>query len=74
MDTEERDEGGWPRGVGFEVPPDDPVQRAGFGPATRATVAKERKVDMRTAAFVLAITRVGKAATSRYHSVRGVKF
>ena len=37
-------------------------------------VAKERKVDMRTAAFVLAITRVGKAATSRYHSLRGVKF
>ena len=37
-------------------------------------VAKERKVDMRTAAFVLAITRVGKAATSRYHSIRGVKF
>ena len=37
-------------------------------------VARERKVDMRTAAFVLAITRVGKAATSRYHSLRGVKF
>jgi len=37
-------------------------------------VAKERKVDMRTAAFVLAITRVGKAATSRYHSLRGVQF
>ncbi len=37
-------------------------------------VAKERKIDLRTAAFVLAITRVGKAATARYHSLRGVKF
>jgi len=37
-------------------------------------VAKARKVDMRTAAFVLAITRVGKAATSRYHKLSGVQF
>ena len=48
------------------------VMRRAYG-AVR-DVAKERKIDMRTAAFVLAITRVGKAATSRYHSIRGVKF
>jgi glutamate dehydrogenase (NAD(P)+) len=32
-------------------------------------VARERKLDMRTAAFVLAIQRVGKAAMARYHSL-----
>jgi len=37
-------------------------------------VAATRKIDFRTAAYVLAITRVGKAATSRYHSIKGVKF
>jgi glutamate dehydrogenase/leucine dehydrogenase len=37
-------------------------------------MAAEKKVDYRTAAFVLAITRVGKAAVSRYNSIRGVKF
>ena len=48
------------------------VMRRAYG-AVR-DVAKERKIDMRAAAFVLAITRVGKAATSRYHTIRGVKF
>ena len=37
-------------------------------------VAVTRKIDFRTAAYVLAITRVGKAAVSRYHSIKGVKF
>jgi len=36
--------------------------------------AKERRIDMRTAAFVLAISRVGRAAMSRHHSVRGLQF
>jgi glutamate dehydrogenase (NAD(P)+) len=37
-------------------------------------VAASRKIDFQTAAYVLAITRVGKAATSRYHNIKGVKF
>jgi glutamate dehydrogenase (NAD(P)+) len=37
-------------------------------------VAATRKIDFRTAAYVLAITRVGKAAVSRYHRIKGVQF
>ena len=37
-------------------------------------MAASKKVDFRTAAFVLAITRVGKAAVSRYHTIKGVRF
>lgn len=37
-------------------------------------VAATRKIDFRTTAYVLAITRAGKAAVSRYHSIKGVKF
>lgn len=34
-------------------------------------VAAAQKIDFRTAAYVLAITRVGKAATSQYHWYQG---
>ncbi|HLU40260.1 MAG TPA: Glu/Leu/Phe/Val dehydrogenase dimerization domain-containing protein [Planctomycetota bacterium] len=37
-------------------------------------LARERKVDMRTAAFALAIQRVGRAATSRNHLRKSVAF
>jgi glutamate dehydrogenase (NAD(P)+) len=37
-------------------------------------VAATQKIDFRTAAYMLAITRVGKAAVSRHHSLNGVKF
>jgi glutamate dehydrogenase (NAD(P)+) len=37
-------------------------------------VAKEKAVDLRTAAFVLAIRRVGQAALSRQHIRREIKF
>ena len=37
-------------------------------------VAATQKIDFRTAAYMLAITRVGKAAVSRHHSLKGVKF
>jgi glutamate dehydrogenase (NAD(P)+) len=37
-------------------------------------VAAEQKIDFRTAAYMLAITRVGKAAVSRHDSIKGVKF
>jgi len=37
-------------------------------------MAASKNVDFRTAAFVLAITRVGKAAVSRRHTIKGVRF
>jgi len=38
------------------------------------SVAHERKVDLRTAAFVLAIQRVGRAALARWHALDEVSF
>ncbi len=37
-------------------------------------VAASRKIDFRTAAYVLGISRVGKAAVARYHKIKGVQF
>lgn len=42
--------------------------------ASVSEVAATQKIDFRTAAYTLAITRVGKAAVSRHHSLKGVKF
>ena len=70
------------------VPEGLPVSGIGPGPRTgengliaashhyfqKASDVLDLTDNLRAAAFVLAITRVGKAATSRYHSIRGVKF
>ncbi len=37
-------------------------------------VAREKKLDLRTAAFVLAIRRVGAAAAARYHTLEEINF
>lgn len=42
--------------------------------AAVSAVAREKKIDLRTAAFVLAIQRVGKAATSRNPLQRPIRF
>ncbi|MGH8166404.1 MAG: glutamate dehydrogenase, partial [Woeseiaceae bacterium] len=39
-----------------------------------ADIARERKVDLRTAAFVLAIRRVAQAALARRPTVRDIEF